>query len=299
MLRLILCVGMTTFLMGCGADPEQPTPSDQPPIEDSSQKPTAPQDAPTTAKRAAPAQVEPVLSELTQEDRMRDEAYTSQSKNNLKLLTLGLHNYLSTYGHFPPAVVLGPDDKPWHSWRVLILPFIDQVEMYNQYRLTEPWNSEHNFKIAETIIPTFNDPIHNDQKSTYTHYAAALGSDTILNTIKFDGTEAGLTKSLVDCTRLADIKDGTSNTILLGTINPAEKIVWSEPRDIDIDTKSFELSSPGSFFAPYQLSPTNVKGAALFGRGDGSVQLVPGNISPTVLKAQFTKSGQEALNPGN
>ena len=58
-----------------------------------------------------------------------------------------MHNYHDTHGQFPPAVVVGPDSKTPHSWRVELLPFLDQDALFKEYRLNEPWDSEANKKV--------------------------------------------------------------------------------------------------------------------------------------------------------
>ena len=60
--------------------------------------------------------------------------------NNLKQIGLAFHNYADAYRSFPPAVIYGPDGKPWHSWRVLLLPFLEQQPLYEQYDFSQPWD---------------------------------------------------------------------------------------------------------------------------------------------------------------
>src|SRR4029453_12945484 len=63
----------------------------------------------------------------------REAARRTQCKNNLKQIGLALHNYADVYGSFPPAYIADETDKPMHSWRVLILPFLDQDQLYKEY----------------------------------------------------------------------------------------------------------------------------------------------------------------------
>ena len=55
-----------------------------------------------------------------------------------------MHNFHAITNHFPPAVIFGPDGKPWHSWRVLILPYLEENELYNAYDFSQPWDSPRN-----------------------------------------------------------------------------------------------------------------------------------------------------------
>src|SRR5688500_17026762 len=64
----------------------------------------------------------------------REAARRTQCKGRFKQLELALHNYHDTYGSFPPAVIDGPDRRPWHSWRVLILPLLEEKLIYDRYR---------------------------------------------------------------------------------------------------------------------------------------------------------------------
>jgi hypothetical protein len=78
----------------------------------------------------------------------REAARRTQSTNNLKQLILGLLNYESANGHFPPHASYSPDGKPLLSWRVHILPYLEEQALYSQFRLDEPWDSEHNQSAA-------------------------------------------------------------------------------------------------------------------------------------------------------
>src|SRR5262249_31265753 len=68
----------------------------------------------------------PVLLLVPAAQKMRDSADRAQGSNNLKVIGIALHNYHDNYQQFPPAVVYSADGKPLYSWRVLILPFIEQ-----------------------------------------------------------------------------------------------------------------------------------------------------------------------------
>src|SRR5262249_46508298 len=67
-----------------------------------------------------------------------------QSINNLKEIALAMHNRHDTYGFLPASAIYSKNGKPLLSWRVELLPFLDQQELYRQFHLDEPWDSEHN-----------------------------------------------------------------------------------------------------------------------------------------------------------
>jgi hypothetical protein len=129
-----------------------------------------------------------------------------------------MHNYHDVHQHFPPAVVLGPDGKTPHSWRVELLPFLDEQRLYNQYRLNEPWDSPHNKFILRNMPDVFRSPF-TDPKSTNSSYYGLVGRGTI-----FEGTKG---------IAIADIVDGTVNTLMF--VEAKRDIPWTKPADIPFD----------------------------------------------------------------
>ncbi|MCA9015791.1 MAG: DUF1559 domain-containing protein, partial [Planctomycetaceae bacterium] len=77
----------------------------------------------------------------------REAASRAHSLNNIKQIVLALYGYHDKYKHFPPAVLIGPDGKTPYSWRVALLPFLEQQALYDEYDRNEPWDSEHNKKV--------------------------------------------------------------------------------------------------------------------------------------------------------
>jgi beta-lactamase regulating signal transducer with metallopeptidase domain len=141
-----------------------------------------------------------------------------QTKDNLKSLGLAMHIYHDIHAHFPPAVVMGPDGKTPHSWRVDLLPFVDQKAIYAQYRMNEPWDSSDNLRVLAQMPDVFKSPF-DDAKSLNSGYFALVGPGTV-----FDGTKG---------VRIADITDGTSNTLMI--VEAKRNIPWTKPEDIQFD----------------------------------------------------------------
>src|SRR5262249_42952585 len=78
-------------------------------------------------------------------------ARRSQCKNNLKQIGLAMFNYHDAYGCFPPAYIADADGRPMHSWRVLLLPFLDEAARYRKYRFDEPWDGPNNSELATSV----------------------------------------------------------------------------------------------------------------------------------------------------
>lgn len=185
----------------------------------------------------------------------REAARRVQSSNILKMVALAAHNYESAYGHFPTNIV-DPDGKPLLSWRVAILPFIEEMNLYDQFHLDEPWDSEHNIKLLP-LMPSIYQSTNAPSKDR-TVFLGFSGDDT-----PFGKPKIGL----------RDIKDGTSNTILAVEANADEAIEWSRPKDLSFDVNQ-DVTSVG------QLRQGGFN--AVF--CDGASQFIPSTTSQKTLK---------------
>jgi hypothetical protein len=151
-------------------------------------------------------------------DPQEESQKEHDSQHRLKQLVLAMHNYHAVHNHFPPAVVIGADGKTPHSWRVELLPFLDEKHLYDQYRLYEPWDSPHNKVILRNMPNCFRSPFA-DEKSTNSSYYALVGKGTI-----FEGSK-GIS--------IQDITDGTSKTLMF--FEAKRDIPWTKPADIPFD----------------------------------------------------------------
>lgn len=174
----------------------------------------------------------------------REAARQSSCRGRLGRLMMALHNYHDVYGSFPPACIADADGKPMHSWRVLILPFLDEDKIYRRYRFDEPWNSPHNVRLAEeSANRQFRCPNRDGgDESPHTDYVAIVGPETA-----FPGSQS---------TRLDDIRDGQEDTILLAEIHNSG-IQWMEPRDLATDRMSFRVNDQAapSISSPHPIGP--------------------------------------------
>ncbi len=147
---------------------------------------------------------------------------------NIRSLMLAMHNYHDAHGHLPPAYIAGRDGKPWHSWRVLILPFLEEQELFERYDFDQPWNGPDNIRLLDQMPDVFRirEPFESTwwywwfrskPKTSYTRFVAITGSGTA-----FSGS-----KSI----SFADFTDGVSQTVCL-TEYADGKFHWTEPNDI-------------------------------------------------------------------
>jgi hypothetical protein len=190
----------------------------------------------------------------------------------LKQLSLAVANYHDANGNYPPAYILGPEGRPWHSWRVLILPYIEQNELYKEYDFCEPWDGPNNQKLADRMPRTY--ALHGEGKpgNTITNYLAVVGPETVW--------PGSITQSN------AEIKDASGQTILL-VENLGAGIHWMEPRDLSFSEMDFRINSPSGINSKYE-DPAIVM-------VDGSLRRLKKNLTPETLRALLTIQGGEAI----
>ena len=200
---------------------------------------------------------------------MREEARINRCQSNLKQIAIALHNYHDVYRHFPAAFSAGPDGKPWHSWRVEILPFLDQRALFKSYSFSEPWNGPINGKLSKATPDFYRCP-YDEGPATDTSYLAVTGPGTIWP----DGKP----------TRFRDVVDGTSNTIMIVEVANSG-IHWMEPRDLPIDEMDFRIDgTPGK-----SVSSNHVQGAAVLFT-DGHVELLGPETATAELESWLLRS---------
>ena len=203
----------------------------------------------------------------------REAARRAQSTNNLKQLMLAMFNYHDARKAFPAQAIYSDEGKPLLSWRVAILPYIEEQALYDQFHLDEPWDSEHNKQLIAKMPQVYLCPSsHLNQADGKTTYVAPVGEELI-----FDGTKDGA--------RLQRITDGTSKTIMLVDASDDAAVVWTKPDDLEYDAenplKGLTGHHPGIFNA---------------GIADGSVRAISLDIDLDTLRALFTKAGGEVIN---
>ncbi len=209
----------------------------------------------------------------------RKASRRAQSMNNLKQLAIAMHNFHDTYRAFPAGYNADKEGHPLLSWRVHILPFIEQSGLYEEFHLDEPWDSPHNKKLIERMPSAYKAP-GSKCKPGMTNYLGLGGADGV-----FVRPAEGEPQRFPTGTRFADITDGTSNTMMIVEASDDLAITWTRPGD----------------YAPDKENP--VKGLVGLRRGgfqaalcDGSVRFISEMVDPETLNLLFTKSDGKPVN---
>lgn len=195
----------------------------------------------------------------------RQAARRMQSTNNLRQIMLAALNYESAYKKFPARAITDKEGNPLLSWRVAILPFIEENQLYSEFHLDEPWDSEHNIKLLDRMPATLRHPDANVAPNM-TVYLAPYG--------------AGYYWELIP-NRISSITDGTSNTISFVEVADQYAVPWTKPDDLDLD--EVELLDW------FRLGGSNV---SFF---DCSIRFISSSIDELVLEASLTPSGGEVV----
>jgi len=206
----------------------------------------------------------------------REAARRNASMNNMKQLMLGMFNYESAHGRFPAHANYDENGKPLLSWRVHLLPYLEENALYKQFHLNEPWDSPHNKKLIAQMPSVFLDPSSKlNLEGGRTHYLAAEGKR-----FAFDGTQQGR--------QLRSFLDGTSNTISLLQVNDEATVAWTKPQDWKMNSNN-KLQG---------LVPTLHPGVFQAGFSDGSVQNISATIDLDVFERLLTVDGDDEVIDG-
>ena len=145
-----------------------------------------------------------------------------QCTSNMKQIGLALHNYHDVYKTFPPAYIVDEQGKPKHSWRVLILPFMNEQALYDQYDFDEPWNGPQNSQLLGKIPRLFQCPAHarhGETASPCTHCVAVVGPTTA-----WPGPVGR---------KLSDFSESDTTALVVEANDLG--VAWLEPRDLSLD----------------------------------------------------------------
>lgn len=201
---------------------------------------------------------------------VREAARRVQCGNNLRQIGLALHHYHDEYQSFPPAYTVNEAGQPLHSWRTLILPFLEQQHLYESVDLSKPWHDPANEAAFKTAVPVYLCPSA-EIDEIHTTYMGMVGPDACLHPTKPRS--------------LSEITDGTSETLMVIETSPQQAVHWMAPQDEGVQ---FLLSFNEEDELDHDFG-MNV----LF--ADGSARFVTAAMSDAARQALVTVDGGETI----
>ena len=205
-----------------------------------------------------------------------------QCRNNLKQIGFALHNYHDQWQRFPPAS-LGPVEV---SWRINLLPFIEQEKLAQKYDRSQRWDGPANAPLQTIRVSEYACPTRPNSFNSSGQFLTSYVAPTLPGAI-FAPKEGSA---------IADIKDGTSNTLLTmeacGT-----SIVWSSPVDTEPPAIEASVNQPGSSkgLSNSMTSSWHFGGSQTL-LADGSVRFIATDTDTKILQALVTRQGGEKIN---
>ncbi|MEX0716959.1 MAG: DUF1559 domain-containing protein [Planctomycetaceae bacterium] len=203
---------------------------------------------------------------------LRDAILTSAKRHarqwtmhNLKQIGIAMHSYHHRHRSFPQAASRDKEGKPLLSWRVLVLPYLDEQKLYDEFKLDEPWDSEHNKKLIPRMPDIYRCPFAN-LKPGMTGYLVPVGEKTV-----FSGPEGK---------KFEDINDGTTNTIMVIEAADEAAVEWTKPEDWPLDPDD-----------PWKNLVGHHGDGFICVAVDGAGHFVRSDLPAEKLRALFTASG--------
>ena len=210
----------------------------------------------------------------------REAARRTQCTNNMKQISLALLAYEQAHGCFPPAYIPDKNGKPMHSWRVLILPYLERKGLYDQYRFNEPWDSPHNKALASQMPSIYACPSEGLPSSGLTSYAMFVGPHA------FSTGPKGR--------KISEITDGCRTRSWWPKPSMPTSTGWSRVISIPSTCGFKSMATATSATEDAKISSRHFGGANV-AFCDGSVQFLSDGIDATVLKRLITIDDGEKI----
>jgi hypothetical protein len=211
---------------------------------------------------------------------VRDGEGWERSAYSLGCVGRAIRLYHEQHGRLPPAVVRDRDGRPLYSWRVLLLPYLEDDALYQQFHLDEPWDSEHNKRLLERTPPCYLPGLDGDDAPGLTRYQVFVGPGTAFE-------RDGLT--------WADFPDGLANTLLVA--EAGDPVPWTKPEDLTYDPAGPLPRLGGLYAKPVRLLCyylwRNPGFNAYF--ADGSAGFIRNDTDEATLRALITRNGGERV----
>lgn len=202
--------------------------------------------------------------------RSREGARRMQCANNLKQIGVALHSYHDKYGALPPAFSVDAEGKPLHSWRTLILPFLEYEPVYKTIDLSKPWDDPANKRAFDIEIPPYVCPSA-DLPQSHTAYMAI--------------TVPGGCFRQTEPRKFSEITDGHAQTVMVMEVDEKQAVHWMSPTDsIDFNTLKLETGARLQHSHGFQVVFV-----------DGSVHFLSTSLKPETHRALVTIDGKEVV----
>jgi hypothetical protein len=163
-----------------------------------------------------------VIGTIPYSMQVRSAARRTSAANQMRQLILAMHNYHDSHRAFPARFSKDDNDRPLLSWRVYVLPYLGEADLYNEFHLDEPWDSEHNKALIEKMPDCFAHPMARPEAGK-TVYVVPQGDGSIMPDPSAPGSPRGA--------RLEMVRDGTSQTAVIFEVSKEHAVIWSKPDD--------------------------------------------------------------------
>jgi hypothetical protein len=216
--------------------------------------------------------------------QVRDDQGWLLSRNCLKQISLAFRSYHEAFGRLPPAVVCGKDGRPLYSWRVPLLPFLEEENIYKKFRLDEPWDGPHNQKFLERTPPCYRPSLGGKDPPGLTRYQVFIGPGTAFER---------------DRLTWDDFPDCLAETLLV--VEAGEPVPWSKPADLAYDPNGPLPPLGGVYGKPVHVLCYEVRRRPGFNAcfADGSARFILSTTDEKTIRALITRNGGEKVSlPG-
>ena len=255
--------------------------------------------------------------------KIREAANRLKCSNNLKQIGLGIHNFHDTYGVLPPSRIA----DQYATWSVMILPFIEQDNLFRQWDITLKYYNQPTFDVTAQVpiylcpsrrrppqIGQLNEDVAAGKKGSLGDYAAASSDNTNDPVTAYDMTTA--TGSIItglrvngqwtSLTTFASVTDGLSNTLFIGEKHiqrgligqvKGDRTIWNGD-SIDVFAR---VAGPGKGLVGNLDTATNQRfgsyhpGICQFVFGDGSVRALKVTLAETVLSLLVQRADGQVI----
>lgn len=223
----------------------------------------------------------------------RETARRASCQNNIKQHVLALQHFHDAHRQFPAGCdsLQGFD----HSWCTYVLPYLEQPGVAASIDLTKPWNNPSgNYQATSVVLSVFRCPSSIFQMNGDTDYSGIMGSGlTGLNWSQFlnSGVLVRISPIAHQVIRMADITDGTSNTICIAESADREESAhgrWADGLNIVSQDNGRINVEKGEIFSMHREG-------AFAARADGGVTFLSAQADPYMIGALCTRSGQEIV----